>query len=73
VEVDCLAVTRGSVAGQQAMCVSHDTRVSTAHRLYSDFVLACSPFRSIYPTQKWSYYSMAGEVVEISAECVAEH
>lgn len=42
-EVYCLEVTRGSVAGQQAMCVSHDTRVSTAQRLYSDFVFACSP------------------------------
>jgi hypothetical protein len=41
-------LSMGSVAGQQAMCVSHDTRVSTAQRIYSDFRVCLLAFHSIY-------------------------
>lgn len=44
----CTEVAHGSIAGQQAMCVSHDTRVSTAQRIYSDFRVCLLAFHSTY-------------------------
>jgi hypothetical protein len=46
-EVYCLAVAHGSVAGQQAMCVSRDTRAGTAQRIYFGFHICLLAFPSI--------------------------